>query len=110
MTTTFTRRSFLVAALVSGLALPALGPAPLAAGPITYTDKVTTTPSLIQTGFGTGSGGLPDDGLNYCGPDSISMSLLWLGINGWASTAGRSSGRPPLPSTTAATWYESWAA
>ena len=61
--------------------LTALVPAsPLAAQ---YSDKVTNTPTLVQTGFGVAGAGLPFDGLAYCGPTTLSMSLLWLGKNGF---------------------------
>jgi hypothetical protein len=46
-------------------------------------DKVTTTPLLVQDGFGYGGAELPGDGLTYCGPTAAAMSLLWLGKNGW---------------------------
>jgi autotransporter-associated beta strand protein len=46
-------------------------------------DKVTTTPLLVQDGFGYGGAELPADGLSYCGPTAAAMSLLWLGKNGW---------------------------
>jgi hypothetical protein len=46
-------------------------------------DKVTTTPLLVQDGFGYGGAELPADGLNWCAPTAVAMSLLWLGKNGW---------------------------
>jgi len=55
-------------------------PAGLEAG---LSDKVTTTPLLVQDGFGYGGAELPADGLSYCGPTAAAMSLLWLGKNGW---------------------------
>lgn len=42
------------------------------------TDKVTTTPALIQQGFGPGGSLLPGDGANYCLPTSSANSVLWL--------------------------------
>lgn len=47
------------------------------------TDKVTTTPFLLQQGFGPGGSLLPGDGANYCQPTSIASSLLWLHDNGY---------------------------
>jgi autotransporter-associated beta strand protein len=55
-------------------------PAGAAAG---FSDKITTTPLLVQDGFGYGGIKLPADGLVYCGPTAVAMSLLWLGKNGW---------------------------
>jgi hypothetical protein len=46
-------------------------------------DKITTTPLLVQDGFGYGGAELPADGLTYCGPTAAAMSLLWLGKNDW---------------------------
>ncbi|MBN9692273.1 MAG: hypothetical protein J0M24_18660 [Verrucomicrobia bacterium] len=48
-----------------------------------WTDKVTDTPSLIQTDFGPYGEYLPGDGETYCGPTSATMSLLWLARNGF---------------------------
>jgi autotransporter-associated beta strand protein len=48
-----------------------------------FTDKVTTTPVLIQDGFGRAGDQLPYGGLEYCCPTSVSMSLLYLGVNGF---------------------------
>lgn len=48
-----------------------------------FTNKLTTTPILIQDDFGFGGRKLPNDGLAYCGPTSMAMSMQWLGINGW---------------------------
>lgn len=62
------------------LAWAIVAPAPIFAQ---YTNKVTTTPVLIQDGFGFGGRKLPNDGLAYCGPTAMSMSVEWLGINGW---------------------------
>jgi autotransporter-associated beta strand protein len=46
-------------------------------------NKITTTPLLVQDGFGYGGAELPADGLTYCGPTAAAMSLLWLGKNDW---------------------------
>lgn len=48
-----------------------------------FSDKVTTTPLVVQDGFGYGGVRLPADGLSYCGPTAATMPLLWLGKNGW---------------------------
>ncbi|MBC2603368.1 autotransporter outer membrane beta-barrel domain-containing protein [Puniceicoccus vermicola] len=47
------------------------------------TDKVTTTPALLQQGFGPGGALLPRDGSNYCAPTSSANSVLWLNNNGY---------------------------
>lgn len=58
---------------------------PIPAGPgAGLSDKVTTTPLLVQDGFGYGGAELPADGLNWCAPTAVAMSLLWLGKNGWS--------------------------
>jgi autotransporter-associated beta strand protein len=54
-------------------------PLPLAADP---PPKITTMPQLIQDGFGPGGIELPDNGLEYCGPTSMTMNFAWLGLAG----------------------------
>src|SRR5581483_8851341 len=53
----------------------------------TWTDKVTTTPSLVQTNFGRFGDRLPLNGEISCGETAIAMSLLWLGENGFTQLA-----------------------
>ncbi len=48
-----------------------------------WSDKLTTTPSLIQDGFGSGGNGLAYNGLLYCVPTSAAMSIQFLGKNGY---------------------------
>lgn len=48
-----------------------------------WTDKVTTTPSLIQIDFGPLGQYLPNDGEEYCVPTSATMEMLWLVENGY---------------------------
>src|SRR5207249_482746 len=55
-------------------------PAPASAQ---WSDKTTTTPVLIQDGFGPFGSSLPNDGLQYCVPTSAAMSFLYLGANGF---------------------------
>ena len=69
-------RALLFAAI---FAFPSASPAAAA----TPTDKVTTTPALLQQGFGPGGQILPGDGENYCAPTSNANSLLWLHNNGF---------------------------
>ncbi len=57
---------------------------PIAAVVAGFSDKVTTTPLIVQDNFGYGGVRLPADGLNYCGPTAATMPLLWLGKNGWS--------------------------
>jgi autotransporter-associated beta strand protein len=64
------------------LSAACLEPIPAGSG-AGLSDKVTTTPLLVQDGFGYGGAELPADGLTYCGPTAVAMSLLWLGKNGW---------------------------
>jgi autotransporter-associated beta strand protein len=71
------------------LSVASLDPiAPLVDG---FSDKVTTTPLVVQDAFGYGGVRLPADGLNYCGPTAATMPLLWLGKNGWSQIG------PPAP-------------
>ena len=64
------------------LSAACLEPIPAGSG-AGLSDKVTTTPLLVQDGFGYGGAELPADGLTYCGPTAAAMSLLWLGKNDW---------------------------
>lgn len=52
-----------------------------------WTDKLTTTPSLVQTDFGRFGSRLPFNGEISCGETAIAMSLLWLGENGFTQVA-----------------------
>ncbi len=54
---------------------------------LAWTDKVTSTPSLVQIDFGPYGSYLPGNGEDYCGPTASSMSLLWLGKNGFTQLA-----------------------
>src|SRR5581483_11391135 len=72
---TRTRYGLLIAAAVAVF--------PSTAGAQTWTDKVTTTPVLIQDGLGSAGNGVPFNGLLYCVPTSASMSLQYLGLNGF---------------------------
>ena len=65
------------------LSAACLEPIPAGSG-AGLSDKVTTTPLLVQDGFGYGGAELPADGLNWCAPTAVAMSLLWLGKNGWS--------------------------
>ena len=57
-----------------------LVPAATAAG--SYTEKIFTTPDYLQTD--SAYGGLPGGGSNYCGPVSVSNSVMWLADHGFA--------------------------
>src|SRR5690242_17847252 len=48
-----------------------------------WSDKLTTTPVLIQDGFGPAGTALPFNGLAYCVPTSAAMSMEYLGLNGF---------------------------
>lgn len=52
-----------------------------------WNDKVTNTPSIIQTDFGPYGQQLPGDGLEYCGPTSATMLFFWLADNGYTQLA-----------------------
>ncbi|MGD0461721.1 MAG: autotransporter-associated beta strand repeat-containing protein [Tepidisphaeraceae bacterium] len=52
-----------------------------------FTDKVTTTPVLIQDGFGPAGDNLPYGGQEYCSPTAASISLGYLGVNGFNQIA-----------------------
>ncbi|HRI16116.1 MAG TPA: hypothetical protein PLX89_24215, partial [Verrucomicrobiota bacterium] len=52
-----------------------------------WTDKVTDTPSLIQTDFGPYGKYLPGNGESFCAPTSATMSLYWLARNGFTQLA-----------------------
>lgn len=69
---------FAVAILPALLATPAFAQ---------FTDKTTTTPIDIQDGFGPVGDDLPYNGLNYCVPTSVTMSLSYLGVNGFNQLA-----------------------
>lgn len=47
------------------------------------TDRITTTPILLQQGFGRGGMHLPGDGMMYCGPTANASSILWMHLNGY---------------------------
>ncbi len=53
-----------------------------AADPV-WTDKVTDTPSLVQTDFGAYGSKLPFNGEISCGETAIAMNMLWLARNGF---------------------------
>src|SRR5262245_63841831 len=53
----------------------------------TWSDKVATTPSLVQTNFGRFGSRLPLNGEISCGETAIAMSMLWLGENGFTQLA-----------------------
>src|SRR5262249_22261842 len=74
-----------IAAVTCCAAALAVASSPAAAA--TWTDKVTTTPSLVQTNFGRFGDVLPLNGEISCGETAISMSLLWLGENGFTQLA-----------------------
>jgi len=50
-------------------------------------DKVETMPQVEQFGLGPGGTGLPDDGLEYCGPTAMTMNVGWLGLAGHSRLA-----------------------
>ncbi len=52
-----------------------------------FTNPTTTTPTLVQDGFGPAGDFLPNDGLEYCVPVSLASSLSYLGINGYNQLA-----------------------
>jgi autotransporter-associated beta strand protein len=52
-------------------------------GEAQFTNKVTTTPVIIQDGNGPSGDDLPYDGLEYCCPTAVSMSLSYLGVDGF---------------------------
>jgi autotransporter-associated beta strand protein len=52
-----------------------------------FTNKVTTTPVIIQDGFGPAGDQLPYGGQEYCCPTAVSMSLSYLGVNGFNQIA-----------------------
>jgi autotransporter-associated beta strand protein len=54
-----------------------------------WNDPITSTPSIIQTGFGAYGQDLPGDGLEYCGPTSVVMGLYWLSSNGFTQLASQ---------------------
>ena len=49
----------------------------------TWTNKVTDTPSLVQTDFGAYGSKLPFNGEISCGETAIAMNMLWLARNGF---------------------------
>jgi MYXO-CTERM domain-containing protein len=75
------RGGWRMAALLAAAAWLALWPAWVCAGG--YTNKITTTPNYIQDNFGPAGDDLPFDGLEYCCPTAVTMSLSYLGINGF---------------------------
>lgn len=50
----------------------------------TWSNKVTTTPPLIQIDFGPYGDRLPGDGQSYCGPTSAAIMQEWLISNGYS--------------------------
>lgn len=52
-----------------------------------FTDPVTTTPVIIQDGFGPAGDQLPYDGLLYGFPAATAMSFGYLGVNGFTQIA-----------------------
>lgn len=50
-------------------------------------DKVETMPQVEQFNLGPGGTGLPDDGLEYCGPTAMTMNVGWLGLAGHSRLA-----------------------
>lgn len=62
-----------------------------------WSDPVTNTPSIIQTGFGPYGQYLPGDGEAYCGPTSTVMVLYWLASNGLTQLAPTPFGGPSDP-------------
>ena len=52
-----------------------------------FTNPITTTPTLVQDGFGPAGDLLPNDGLEYCVPVSTVDALSYLGINGYNQIA-----------------------
>ena len=52
-----------------------------------FTDKATTTPIDIQDNFGPAGDDFPYNGLAYCCPTSVTMSLSYLGVNGFNQLA-----------------------
>ena len=52
-----------------------------------FTNKLTTTPVDIQDGFGSSGQELPLDGLEYCCPTAVAMSISYLGVNGFNQLA-----------------------
>ena len=73
------RNSFLLQRAAAGIPL-LLAVHPLQAQ---FSNPVTTTPILIQDGFGPAGDQLPYSGGEYCCPTSVSMSMLYLGVNGF---------------------------
>lgn len=59
-----------------------------------WTDKVTDTPSLVQTDFGPYGSKLPFYGEISCGETAIAMNMLWLARNGFTQLTTDS--RDPL--------------
>lgn len=51
--------------------------------PISWTNKVDDTPSLVQTDFGAYGSKLPFNGEISCGETAIAMNMLWLARNGF---------------------------
>jgi autotransporter-associated beta strand protein len=66
------------------LALIAISSTPVRAQ---FTNKVTTTPILIQDAFGPAGDLLPMGGQEYCCPTAASISLDYLGVNGFNQIA-----------------------
>jgi autotransporter-associated beta strand protein len=64
--------------LLALCAAPALGQ---------FTNEVTTTPVIIQDGFGPAGDLLPFGGQEFCCPTAVSISLDYLGVNGFNQLA-----------------------
>lgn len=62
-----------------------------------WTPPVSTTPSIIQTGFGPWGEDIPGDGEAYCGPTSLLMGLYYLSANGFTQLAPVAYGGPDDP-------------
>jgi autotransporter-associated beta strand protein len=45
------------------------------------------TPPIVQIDEGPDNSGLPNDGLDYCGPTSMTMNLFWLRSQGFTTLA-----------------------
>lgn len=59
--------------------------------PSVFLEKIDTTPDYMQTD--PAYGGLPDGGTQYCGPVSVSNSLMWLSDNGFPNLTPHSNDR-----------------
>lgn len=80
ITTVFAQAAVFTALLVSTSSLRAVDP------------SKDNMPQVEQFALGAGGTGLPDDGMEYCGPTAMTMNVAWLGLVGHSRLAPTTTG------------------